>query len=281
MVLEQKLGTNPYKFGMIGATDSHTSLATAEEENFFGKSVTVEPSAERINHPFISSDLATIERYQLVAAGYQGIWAMENTREALFDAMERKETYATTGPRMVVRFFGGWDYTEDDLRSRAPAFRGYEKGVPMGGDLTMAPEGKSPTFMAYVLRDPMGANLDRPQIVKGWVDKKGETNEKVYDVAWSGDRRPGPDSKLPAVGNTVDVEAANWTNTIRASELATVWTDPDFDPEQRAFYYVRVLEIPTPLWYLYDKVRFGAELPEGIPTSHQERAYTSPIWYTP
>ncbi len=281
MVLEQKLGTNPYKFGMIGATDSHTSLATAEEENFFGKSVSVEPSAERINHPFISSDLATIEGYQLVAAGYQGIWAMENTREALFDAMERKETYATTGPRMVVRFFGGWDYTEDDLRSRAPAFRGYEKGVPMGGDLTMAPEGKSPTFMAYALRDPMGANLDRLQIVKGWVDKKGKTNEKVYDVAWSGDRRPGSDGKLPPVGNTVDVEAANWTNTIGASELATVWTDPDFDPEQRAFYYVRVLEIPTPLWYLYDKVRFGAELPEGIPTSHQERAYTSPIWYTP
>ena len=201
MVLEQKLGTNPYKFGMIGATDSHTSLATAEEENFFGKSVTVEPSAERINHPFISSDLATIERYQLAAAGYQG----------------------TTGPRMVVRFFGGWDYTEHDLRSRAPAFRGYEKGVPMGGDLTMAPEGKSPTFMAYVLRDPMGANLDRPQIVKGWVDKKGETNEKVYDVAWSGDRRPGPDSKLPAVGNTVDVEAANWTNTIRASGPTPIW----------------------------------------------------------
>jgi hypothetical protein len=281
MVLEQKLGTNPYKFGMIGATDSHTSLATAEEENFFGKSVSVEPSAERINHPFISSDLATIEGYQLVAAGYQGIWAMENTREALFDAMERKETYATTGPRMVVRFFGGWDYTEDDLRSRAPAFRGYEKGVPMGGDLTMAPEGKSPTFMAYALRDPMGANLDRLQIVKGWVDKKGKTSEKVYDVAWSGDRRPGSDGKLPPVGNTVDVEAANWTNTIGASELATVWTDPDFDPEQRAFYYVRVLEIPTPLWYLYDKVRFGAELPEGIPTSHQERAYTSPIWYTP
>ena len=281
MVLEEKLGTNPYKFGMVGATDSHTGLTTAEEENFFGKSVSVEPSPERVNHPFIKSDLGAIEGYQLVAAGYQGVWATENTREALFDAMMRKETYATTGPRMMVRFFGGWEYTDDDLRSRAPAFRGYEKGVPMGGDLTMAPGGKSPTFMAYALRDPIGANLDRLQIVKGWVDDKGETREKVYDVAWSGDRQPGNDGKLPPVGNTVDIEAANWTNTIGASELATVWTDPDFDPDQRAFYYVRVLEIPTPLWYLYDKVRLGAELPDGIPLTHQERAYTSPIWYTP
>ena len=281
LLLEEKFGTNPYKFGMIGATDSHTGLATAEEENFYGKSVSVEPSPERINHPFIRSELAAIDGYELVAAGYQGIWATENTREALFDAMMRKETYATTGPRMVVRFFGGWEYTDDDLRSRAPAFRGYEKGVPMGGDLTMAPDGKSPTFMAYALRDPIGANLDRLQIIKGWVDDKGDTQEKVYDVAWSGDRQPGTDGKLPPVGNTVDVEAANWTNTIGASELATVWTDPDFDPDQRAFYYVRVLEIPTPLWYMYDKLRLGAELPEGIPTSHQERAYTSPIWYTP
>ncbi len=281
MVLEEKLGTNPYKFGMVGATDSHTGLTTAEEENFFGKSVSVEPSPERVNHPFIKSDLGAIEGYQLVAAGYQGVWATENTREALFDAMMRKETYATTGTRMMVRFFGGWEYTDDDLRSRAPAFRGYEKGVPMGGDLTMAPGGKSPTFMAYALRDPIGANLDRLQIVKGWVDDKGETREKVYDVAWSGDRQPGNDGKLPPVGNTVDIEAANWTNTIGASELATVWTDPDFDPDQRAFYYVRVLEIPTPLWYLYDKVRLGAELPDGIPLTHQERAYTSPIWYTP
>jgi hypothetical protein len=281
LVLEEKYGVNPYKFGMVGATDSHTGLTTAEEENFFSKSVSVEPSAERINHPFIESDLGAIDGDMMVAAGYQGIWATENTRKALFDAMMRKETYATTGPRMIVRFFGGWDYTEDDIRSRAPAFRGYEKGVPMGGDLTMAPEGKAPTFMAIAVRDPIGANLDRLQIVKGWLDGDGDTHEIVYDAAWSGDRQIGADGKLPAVGNTVDVEAANWTNTIGASELAVVWTDPDFDPEQRAFYYVRVLEIPTPLWYLYDKVRLGAELPDGIPTSHQERAYTSPIWYTP
>ncbi len=281
LLLEAKFGVNPYKFGMVGATDSHTGLSTAEEENFFSKSVSVEPSPERVNHPFIESDQGAIDGYMMVASGYQGVWASENTRKALFDAMMRKETYATTGPRIVVRFFGGWEFTDDDLRSRAPAFRGYEKGVPMGGDLTAAAEGQSPTFMAYALRDPIGANLDRLQIIKGWVDDDGETQEKVYDVAWSGSRQIGTDGKLPAVGNTVDVEAATWTNTIGASELAVVWTDPDFDASERAFYYVRVLEIPTPLWYVYDKVRLGAVLPDGLPMTHQERAYTSPIWYTP
>jgi hypothetical protein len=281
LALEAKFGTNPYKFGMVGATDSHTTLATAEEENFFGKSVSVEPSATRVGHPFIESKLGAIEGDTLVGAGYQGIWAAENTREALFDAMMRKETYATTGPRMVVRFFGGWEYTDDDLRSRAPAFRGYEKGVPMGGDLTQAPRGESPTFMVYALRDPIGANLDRIQIVKGWLDEDGETQEQVYDVAWSDNRQQGADGKLPPVGNTVDIEAANWTNTIGASELATVWTDPDFDPDQSAFYYARVIEIPTPRWVLYDRLRFGIELPEDAELTHQERAYTSPIWYTP
>ena len=266
---------------MVGATDSHTSLSTAEEENFFGKSASVEPSATRVSHPFVKAALGAWEGDQLAASGYQGVWATENTRGAIFDAMERKETYATTGPRIPVRFFGGWDFTDDDLRSRAPAFRGYGKGVPMGGDLTMAPSGKSPTFMVYALRDPVGANLDRIQIIKGWMDRRGDLHEKVYDVAWSGDRTPGADGKLPPVGNTVDLEAANWTNTIGAAELAKVWTDPDFDPDQSAFYYVRVLEIPTPRWVLYDKVRLGAELPEGAQLVHQERAYTSPIWYTP
>ena len=282
LLLEDKFGVNPYKFGMVGATDSHTGLATAEEENFFSKAVSVEPSPTRINHPFIRSKLGAIEGDMLVASGYQGVWARENTREALFDAMMRKETYATTGPRMAVRFFGGWDYTENDLRSRSPAFAGYEKGVPMGADLRPAPNpSAAPVFMAYALRDPIGANLDRLQIVKGWVDKRGNTHEKVYDAVWSGEREIGPDGKLPAVGDTVDVEAANWTNTIGASELMVVWEDPDFDPKQSAFYYVRVLEIPTPLWYMYDKVRLGAKLPEDIPMTHQERAYTSPIWYTP
>jgi hypothetical protein len=282
LVLEAKLGTNPYKFGMVGATDSHTGLATAEEENFFGKSVSVEPSKTRISHPFIESKLGKIPGDTLVASGYQAVWATENTREAIFDAMERKETYATTGPRMLMRFFGGWDYTDDDLRSRAPAFIGYEKGVPMGGDLHTASNGKAPTFMVIALRDPIGANLDRVQIIKGWVDKDGKTHEKIYDVAVSDGRTIGENGRCKTpVGNTVDLEAATWTNTIGASELLSVWTDPDFDPSLRSFYYVRVLEIPTPRWVLYDKVRLGAELPEGTKLVHQERAYSSPIWYTP
>jgi hypothetical protein len=282
LVLEAKLGTNPYKFGMVGATDSHTGLATAEEENFFGKSVSVEPSKTRISHPFIESELGKIPGDTLVASGYQAVWATENTREAIFDAMERKETYATTGPRMLMRFFGGWEYTDNDLRSRAPAFIGYEKGVPMGGDLRTAPKGKAPTFMVIALRDPIGANLDRVQIIKGWVDQEGKTHEKIYDVAVSDGRTIGADGRCKTpVGNTVDIEAATWVNTIGASELVTVWTDPDFDPSLKSFYYVRVLEIPTPRWVLYDKVRLGAEIPEGATLVHQERAYSSPIWYTP
>ena len=282
LALEKKFGTNPYKFGMVGATDSHTGLSTAEEDNFFGKSTSVEPSATRIQHPFVASDLGAWEGYKLAASGYQGIWASENTREALFDAMERKETYATTGPRMMVRFFGGWEYNEDDLRSRTPAFVGYEKGVPMGGDLSNAPTGKAPTFMLIALRDPIGANLDRIQIIKGWLDKKGKTHERVYDVAVSDSRTIGADGRCKTpVGSTVDLEAANWTNTIGASELAVVWTDPEFDPNQKAFYYGRVIEIPTPRWVLYDKLRLGAEIPKEAELTHQERAYTSPIWYTP
>jgi hypothetical protein len=279
--LESKLGTNPYKFGMVGATDSHTSLATADEDNYFGKAVSAEPSPTRVSHPFIRNDLGEIPGYMLVASGYQGVWATENTRAALFDAMMRKETYATTGPRMLVRFFGGWDYSEDDLRSRTPAFQGYLKGVPMGGDLRRDAENRAPSFMVIALRDPIGANLDRIQIVKGWEDRRGNTHEQVYDVAWSGDRAPGADGKLPLVGNTVDLEAANYTNTIGASELATVWTDPDFDPQQKAFYYARVMEIPTPTWIAYDRLRLGADVPEEAQLIHQERAYTSPIWYNP
>jgi hypothetical protein len=268
---------------MTGATDSHTSLATAEEENFFGKSVSTEPSKERVNHPFVKSKLGKIEGYMPVAAGYQGVWATENTREAIFDAMLRKETYATTGPRIPVRFFGGWDFTDDDLRSRAPAFVGYQKGVPMGGDLPPAAKGKdAPTFMVYALRDPIGANLDRIQIIKGWLDKDGKTHERIYDVAVSDGRTIDADGRCKTpVGNTVDLEAANWTNTIGESELAAVWTDPDFDPKQSAFYYARVIEIPTPRWTLYDKVRLGAEVPKEAKLVGQERAYTSPIWYDP
>ncbi len=280
MLLEQKFGVNPYKFGFSGATDSHTSLATADSDNYFGKASNAEPSQTRATHPFTKTDQGEFPGWALVASGYTGVWAKENTREALWDAMVRREVYATTGPRIAVRFFGGWEFDENDLRSRQPAFVGYEKGVPMGGDLGGAAS-DAPTFMVYALRDPIGANLDRIQIVKGWVDGDGNLQEKVFDVAWSDAREPDADGKIPAVGNTVDLDAANYTNTIGASELAAVWSDPAFDANQQAFYYARVLEIPTPRWVLYDKLRLGAEIPEGATLTGQERAYTSPIWYAP
>ena len=282
LTLETKLGTNPYKFGMIGSTDSHTSLATAEEDNFFGKHSGYEPNPGRMQHPFMESDAGTLYAWQQVSSGLAAVWATENTREAIFDAIERKEVYATTGSRMMVRFFGGWEFDEQDLNSRTPGFTGYRKGVPMGSDLATPPEdAKAPSFMVYALRDPFGANLDRIQIIKGWMDEDGKTHEKVYDVAWSSGRTPGTDGRLPPVGNTVDVKNANWTNTIGAAQLGAVWADPDFDSKQRAFYYARVIEIPTPRWSTYDAFRFGIPVPEGAPTSTQERAYTSPIWFTP
>ncbi|WP_209598770.1 DUF3604 domain-containing protein [Ruegeria sp. HKCCSP351] len=282
LALEAEFGTNPYKFGFSGATDSHTGLVTAEEENFFGKHTGYEPSAERLQHPFMKNENGELFAWQMVAAGLTAVWAEENTRESIFDAMARKEVYATTGPRISVRFFGGWNFDEADLASRIPSTVGYSKGVPMGADLSAAPDGaEAPTFMVAALRDPIGANLDRIQVVKGWLNEDGTTSEAVYDVAWSDGRVPGADGKLPAVGDTVDVATASWANSIGASELATIWTDPDFDPARPAFYYVRVLEIPTPPWYVYDAYRYGIEIPEGAPTSQQERAYTSPIWYAP
>jgi len=282
LAIEKRLGTNPYKFGLIGATDSHTSLATAGEDNFFGKHSGYEPNPKRMSHVFMETDKGKIVGWQMVASGLAAVWATENTREAIFDAMLRREVYATTGPRMAVRLFGGWEFNARDLYTRIPANAGYKKGVPMGGDLRVKPEGATaPNFMVFALRDPIGANLDRIQIVKGWLDADGATHERVYDVAWSGDRVPDKHGKLPPVGNTVDAATASWTNTIGASELMTVWTDPEFDAGQKAFYYARVLEIPTPRWSTYDAFRFGIDLPEDAPVSTQERAYTSPIWYTP
>ncbi len=279
--LGQELGTNPYHFGMVGSTDSHTGLATADQDNFFGKTSGSEPSPTRASKPFIKAEKATIMSWEEVASGYAAVWATDNTREAIFDAMQRRETYATTGPRMAVRFFGGWDFEAKDATNRMPASVGYAKGVPMGGDLTAAPDGKAATFLVAALKDPIGANLDRIQVVKGWLDKGGELHEKVYDVVWSGDRKPDPKTgKLPPVGDTVDVAEATWTNTIGAPELATVWKDPDFDASQRAFYYARVIEIPTPRWTAYDAKRFGIKMDPKIPREAQQRAYTSPIWYT-
>ena len=279
--IETRLGTNPYKFGQIGSTDSHTSLSTSEEDNFFGKHTGYEPKPDRMKHVMMEGSGTKIDGWQLTASGLAAVWATENTREAIFDAMERRETYATTGSRMAVRFFGGWGFTDKDLDSRTPAIVGYKRGVPMGSDLPPRADGKAPTFMAYALRDPIGGNLDRIQIVKGWLDDQGTTHEKVYDAVWSGNRKPGADGKLPSVGNTVDAAKATYSNTIGATELATVWTDPDFDPSEKAFYYARVIEIPTPRWSTYDAFRFGVPIPEGAPVSTQERSYTSPIWYTP
>jgi hypothetical protein len=281
--LEETLGTNPYKFGMIGSTDAHTGLAAVEEENFFGKTVPQEPSPERMKGTFMNNEKSgvTIMDWEVGSSGYAAVWADENTRAAIWDAMYRRETYATTGTRMIVRFFGGWDFDEADTRTRNPAVPGYRKGVPMGGDLSNAPEGKAPSFLVAALKDPIGANLDRVQIIKGWMDSKGKLQERVYDVAWGGDRKPGADGKLPPVGSTVDAQDASWTNTIGAPELITVWTDPDFDPKLRALYYVRVIEIPTPRWTAYDAKRFGVEPLPGTRMTITERAYTSPIWYTP
>jgi hypothetical protein len=282
--LEKKIGVNPFKFGMASGTDAHTALSAVEENNFFGKHTGVEPEAHRWQHVVIKSpkdDKLTTLGWQQAAGGYTGVWATENTREAIFDAMIRKETYATTGPRMLVRLFGGWDFIEEDALSRLPAGVGYKKGVPMGGNLYGATALKAPNFLVAAMKDPLSGNLDRIQIVKGWMDANGETHEKVYDVAWSGDREPGSDGKLPAVGNTVDVKNATWTNTIGAPELITIWTDPDFDKQQVAFYYARVIEIPTPRWTAYEAKRFAVEMPKEVPMITQERAYTSPIWYNP
>jgi uncharacterized protein DUF3604 len=281
--LEQTLGVNPYKFGMVGSSDAHTGLAAMEEDNFFGKTTPQEPSPERLTATFMNNQKSGVKimDWEVSASGYAAVWANENTRESIFDAMERKETYATTGSRMIVRFFGGWDFEKADAETRSPAGVGYAKGVPMGGDLRAAPTGKAPTFLVAALRDPIGANLDRIQIIKGWIDAKGEMNEKVYDVVWGGNRKPDAKGKLPSVGSTVDVANATWKNTIGAPELITVWKDPDFSAKQSAFYYARVIEIPTPRWTAYDAKRFGVKPLPGTKMTITERAYTSPIWYTP
>ncbi|MCY3821527.1 MAG: DUF3604 domain-containing protein [Gammaproteobacteria bacterium] len=266
-----ELGVNPYKFGMIGSTDSHTGLATADEDNFWGKMGAIEPSPYR-----------RMTQAIYASAGYAAVWATENTREAIFAAMKRREVYATTGPRITLRFFGGWDYESDDAVSPNLAGTGYRKGVPMGGDLALPPDGTAPRFLLRAVKDPDGANLDRVQVIKGWRDAKGELHEKVHDVAWSGDRSIGEDGKLPPVGSTVDVKAASYLNSIGSPALATTWTDPDFDRNEAAFYYVRVLQIPTPRWTTYDAKFYGAEeFQQGPAAVIQERAYSSPIWYTP
>jgi hypothetical protein len=272
---------------MVGSTDAHTSLATTRDENTWSKTPTMEPSPDRWEHVVISSssgdESLTTYSYETLASGLAGIWARENTREALFEAMQKKETYATTGTRITVRFFGGWDYGEDEVFRPDAVAIGYRKGVPMGGDLPEAPNGnQAPVFMVGALKDPWSGNLDRIQIVKGWVDEAGERHERIYDVAVSDGRTIGGDGRATEpVGNTVDETDASYLNNIGDAELRAVWTDPDFNPAHRAVYYVRVLEIPTPTWQAYDAKFFDVEMPAEVPLSHQERAYTSPIWYTP
>jgi hypothetical protein len=288
LAYEAELGINPFKFGVVGSTDAHTGLSTAQEDNFFGKVALVEPTAdpirfeEAITGRFTPDDPTDdLTHADGLAAGLAAVWARENTREAIWDALKRKETFATTGTRMRVRVFGGFGFTEDDLARSDFARYGYATGVSMGGDLSDAPEGTAPAFLIRALRDPDGANLDRIQVIKGWTTVDGEPQERVFDVAWSGNRQRGGNGKLPPVGNTVNVEEAIYTNDIGAPFLQAFWEDPGFDPNERAFYYVRVLEIPTPRWTTYDSVVFGIERPADLPASHQERAYTSPIWYTP
>jgi hypothetical protein len=278
LVLEEQTGVNPYKFGVVGASDTHQTGAAYEEDNYFGKIGREDGTAEvRLGG---KSPMTPVIR-TWGSAGLGGVWAEENTREAIFDAMARKETFGTSGPRIKVRFFGGSSFTKEILAQPDWLKTAYEKGVPMGGDLPAPPPGKAPTFIVWAAKDPNSGNLDRIQIVKGWT-KWGQSFEKIYDVVWSGDRKPNPKTgKLPLVGNTVDVNTATYTNTIGATTLSGSWTDPEFDPLQRAFYYARVLEIPTPRWSTYDAVRLGIPLPPGLQPSIQERAYTSSVWYTP
>jgi hypothetical protein len=282
--VEGEIGVNPYKFGLIGSTDAHNAIPGTREENNFLKAHFVEPSADRAEHYLVKGvkpELSIMVK-DLGASGLAAVWARENTREAIWDSMARKEVYATTGSRLKVRVFGGWDFTADEVHRPDFAKQGYARGVPMGGDLTEAPKGKAPSFMIRALRDADGAKIDRVQVIKGWVNNKGETQERIYDAAVSGDRKIDTDGRArESVGSTVDLDKPGFTNTIGSPLLATHWVDPDFDPKQRAFYYVRVIEIPTPRWTAYDKQFFNNEMPEGTPMTVQDRAYTSPIWYTP
>jgi len=286
---QKKLGVNPFKFGMVGSTDSHTSLATTREENFFGKFAGAEPGSKHRFDDLVTQDLRpkgdgslNVYHWESAASGLAAVWARKNTREEIFDAMERKEVYATTGTRMLVRIFAGWDFKPDEVQRPDFAEQGYQRGVPMGGDLVAAPAKAKPTFMVRALRDADGANLDRIQIIKGWINSKGKSQEKIYDIAVSDNRKIDPDGRCKTpVGDTVDEKNATYTNSIGDALLTAYWEDPDFDPKQTAFYYIRVLEIPTPSWIVYDEKQFGTKAPKEAVRKQQERAYTSPIWYTP
>jgi hypothetical protein len=278
------LGVDPFKYGLIGSTDSHTGLSTADANNYFGVTpMGGDPTPRRVLQPLMAGYKAipTPGVPMATSSGLAAVWATENTRAAIFDALRRKEVYATTGPRITVRVFAGWHFKPGDEARSDFAANGYAHGVPMGGDLSGAKKGQAPTLLIQAAKDPDGANLDRVQVIKGWVDAGGATHEKIYDVAWSGARTIGADGKLPLVGTTVDIPSATYSNSIGAAVLTTAWKDPDFSPADRAYYYLRVIEIPTPRWSTYDAARFGSKLPDGVPATLTQRAYTSPIWYTP
>ena len=282
--VEAKVGVNPYDFGFNGTTDAHTGLASSGEENFFGKFAGTEPGPDRFNRDVIPAADPSIRiiTAQESASGLTGVWARENTRDEIFDALVRKEIYATTGTRIRVRLFAGWDFKPGDEQVADFAGLGYTRGVPMGGRLQAAPKGAAPSFIVRALRDPDWANLDRIQVIKGWVDADGKAKERIYDIAVSDGRKIGADGRARTpVGTTVNVAKATFTNTIGAPMLAAHWRDPDFDPNERAFYYVRVLEIPTPRWTTFDAAKFGVKLPTRVPATVQDRAYTSSVWYSP
>ena len=276
--IEAAVGENPYRFGFVGATDGHIGMSSVDEKNFTGKIA----SDARLSQHILGERNVIFPAWEMSASGLTGVWAEENTRESIFAAMKRKEVYATTGPRISLRVFGGFNFDEDDAEANDIAAVGYDKGLPMGSDLTNAPRNSSPSLLIHAAMDPAGAHLDRVQVIKGWLDDSGVAQQQVYDVAWSGDRRPGADGKVPAVGNTVDIETGLWSNSIGAPQLATVWEDPDFDRDTTAFYYVRAIEIPTPRHSLYDAIALGKDVEDTQhPATIQERAYSSPIWYTP
>ena len=282
--LEAKLGANPYQTGMIGGNDAHVGVVTTSEDNFFGEFANGLPSPERWKTPLVTGKdgKPVVSVWNESASGLGGVWARENTREAIWDALKRKEVYATTGDRPVVRVFAGWNFAPADLNRPDFAANGYAHGVPMGGNLSKPAAGQRPAFLVYALRDPDGPNLDRIQVVKGWLGKDGKSQERIFDVAVSGGRKIGPDGRCKTlVGSTVDVANATYTNTIGAAMLSAYWKDPTFDASQRAFYYVRVIQIPSPRWTAYDQKRFGIKMPDYVPMTVTDRAYTSPIWYSP
>ncbi len=275
IALEQKIGVNPFKYGVVGGGDIHTSIVSHEEYAFTGEH-NLKSSSPKAR--LLTNAPGEASKIEMGTAGLSAVWAEENTRESIYDAMVRKETWATSGPRITARVFAGYDFGDRSPRSEGWVEAGYDEGVPMGGDLAPS-DGRAPTLMIQAMKGPNSGNLDRVQVVKGWIDASVEAQEKIYDVLWSGDRKPGEDGKLPPVGSTVDVKNASYTNTIGKPELQGTWTDPDFDAKLPAFYYLRVLEIPTPRWSTYDAKALGIEPPKDFPAEIQERAWTSPIWY--